>query len=117
MSPQIQKNLFFNSFCQDSMSISTTSFLPGSVASGRLSSTTSSMSARSIGGKGFLQYWKELYCQNSSLSFGKKRKRKVYQQFIESHFFFFKAKNFLVLKPNSLKILWSFILHLQQRHL
>lgn len=68
MSPQIQKNLFFNSFCQDSMSISTTSFLPGSVASGRLSSTTSSMSARSIGGKGFLQYWKELYCQNSSLS-------------------------------------------------
>lgn len=26
------------------------------------------MSARSIGGKGFLQYWKVLYCQNSSLS-------------------------------------------------
>lgn len=26
------------------------------------------MSARSIGGKGFLQYWKVLYCQNSSLN-------------------------------------------------
>lgn len=26
------------------------------------------MSARSIGGKGFRQYWKVLYCQNSSLS-------------------------------------------------
>lgn len=26
------------------------------------------MSARSIGGNGFLQYWKVLYCQNSSLS-------------------------------------------------
>lgn len=49
------------------MSISTTSFLPSSVASVWLFSLTSSMSDRSIGGKGFLQYWKVLYCQNSSL--------------------------------------------------
>lgn len=67
MFSQIQKKPLLQFLCQDSMSISTTSSLPWSLASVRLSSFIASMSARSIGGKGFLQYWKVLYCQNSSL--------------------------------------------------
>lgn len=70
MSSQIQKSLFLQLLRQDSMSISATSSLSRSLAPVRLPAFTSSMSARSIGGKGFLQYWKVLYCQNSSLSRG-----------------------------------------------
>lgn len=79
MFSQIQKKPLLQFLCQDSMSISTTSSLPWSLASVRLSSFIASMSARSIGGKGFLQYWKVLYCQNSSLIFRGEEKKKVYQ--------------------------------------
>lgn len=63
---QFNESHSFRSFCQDSMSISTPSFLSSRV-SVKLFPLTSSRAARSIGGRGFLQYWNVLYCQKSSL--------------------------------------------------